>query len=64
MNGYVAMMLLPALLVLAVLIIGVASFARGGEWYQRNSNRLMRWRVGAQFVAVIVILIVAYLARG
>lgn len=64
MNGYVALMLVPALLVLAVLIVGVAGFARGGAWYERNSNRLMRWRVGAQFFAVIAVLIIAYLARG
>lgn len=64
MNGYVALMLLPVLLVFAVLVIGVVSFARGGAWYERNANKLMRLRVGAQFVAVIVVVLIAYLARG
>jgi hypothetical protein len=49
-----------SLAVLAILIFGVATFARGGEFNRRNANRIMRWRLGAQFVAVILILAFAY----
>ena len=44
-----------SLVVLVILIFGLASFARGGDFNRRNSNRLMRYRVIAQFVAVILI---------
>lgn len=50
--------------VLVILLIGLGSFARGGDFDRRNANRLMRWRVGAQAVAVILILILAYVRRG
>jgi len=53
------------LIVLAILLFGIASFARGGEFNRRNANRIMRWRLGAQFAAVIGILVFAWLGtRG
>ena len=45
------------LLVLVILMIGVISFSRGGEFNRKYSNRLMRYRIYAQAVAVIMILI-------
>ena len=54
-----------SLAVLGILIFGVASFARGGAFNRRNSNRLMRWRLGAQFVAVVLIVAFAWFkSRG
>ena len=50
-----------SLVVLGILLFGVGSFARGGEFNKRNANKIMRWRLGAQFVAVIVIVAFAYL---
>jgi hypothetical protein len=56
---------IASLAVLGILIFGIGSFARGGEFNRRNANRLMRWRLGAQFVAVILIVAFAYFkARG
>jgi hypothetical protein len=56
---------IASLAVLGILVFGIASFARGGEFNKRNANRLMRWRLGAQFVAVILIVAFAYFkARG
>jgi len=56
---------IASLAVLAILVFGVASFARGGDFNRRNANRIMRWRLGAQFVAVILIVAFAYFkARG
>lgn len=52
--------ILVALAVLAVTVIlmtGIGSFARGGEFNRRNANRLMRWRIMAQAVAIAVILL-------
>ncbi len=52
------------LVVLLILMIGIGSFAKGGEFDRRNANRLMRWRVWAQAVAVILILLLAWIRRG
>lgn len=59
---------LPTLLAVAlgfvvlVLLTGVAGFARGGPWYQRNANRLMNLRVGAQAVAVLLFALIVWLS--
>ncbi|MBK5926974.1 twin transmembrane helix small protein [Rhodobaculum claviforme] len=50
--------ILAALAVLAVagvLAIGIGGFARGGAFNARNGNRMMRWRLGLQAVAVVLI---------
>lgn len=44
--------------VVVVLMLGLGGFAEGGKFNKKNSNRLMRYRIAAQFVAVL--LIVAY----
>ncbi|KFI33529.1 hypothetical protein CG51_08795 [Haematobacter missouriensis] len=49
--------------VLIILMIGVGGFARGGEFNRRHANRIMRYRIIAQAVAVILILIFVYLRR-
>ncbi|MFN3953557.1 MAG: twin transmembrane helix small protein [Pararhodobacter sp.] len=46
--------------VLAILIFGIGSFARGGEFNRRNANKLMRYRLAAQFVAVVLIVAFAW----
>ncbi|WP_135448018.1 MULTISPECIES: twin transmembrane helix small protein [Tabrizicola] len=48
------------LLVLVILLFGIGSFAKGGEFNKRNANRIMRWRIGVQFVAVVTIVIFAW----
>lgn len=54
-----------SLVVAGILIFGIASFARGGEFNKRNGNRIMRWRLYAQFAAVLLIAGFAWLrARG
>lgn len=51
------------LVVVAILATGIGGFARGGEFNRKNGNRLMRWRLVAQAVAIAVFL--GYLwARG
>ncbi len=51
------------LAVVAVLLFGIGSFAKGGEFNKKYANRAMRWRIIAQFVAVILILLFVWL-RG
>ena len=51
--------------VLVILIIGVAGFARGGDFNRKHSNRLMRYRIYAQAVAVaLIVLFVAWRGAG
>ncbi|NQV82203.1 MAG: twin transmembrane helix small protein [Rhodospirillales bacterium] len=38
----------------AVLATGVISFAVHGDFYLRNANKLMRWRVIIQGIAVAI----------
>jgi len=46
---------LACLVVLIILMIGIGSFAKGGEFHRKHSNRLMRYRIAAQAFAVILI---------
>lgn len=52
---------IACLVVLGILLFGIATFARGGEFNRRNANRIMRWRLGVQFVAVVLIVAFAWL---
>ena len=56
-------MAIAVLIVLGILMLGLGSFGKGGDFNKKNANKIMRWRVGAQFVAVILILLFVYL-RG
>lgn len=56
---------IACLVVVAILALGIGSFGRGGEYNRRNANKLMRYRLGAQAIAVVLIVGFAYLrARG
>lgn len=53
------------LAVLGVLAVGIGGFAKGGEFNRRNGNRMMRWRLGLQAVAVVfIVLFVVVRAQG
>ena len=52
---------LATLAVLGVLIAGLITMMRGKS--ANLSQKLMRWRVGLQFVAIIVIMTTVYFAR-
>lgn len=60
------LLLLVALAMLVVLVIlatGIGGFARGGEFNRKNGNRLMRWRIIVQAVALALIMLLIWL-RG
>ncbi len=50
------------LAVLVTLILGFVNMARGGDGAPGRSNILMRYRVGIQFVA-IMLMVVGFMAR-
>lgn len=57
--------LLAALAIVAgILGWGVLTMARGGEYNVKNSNRIMRYRIIFQAVALVVIMILIWWKRG
>lgn len=58
------MVVLAVFVVLIILMIGLGGFAGGGDFNKRNSNRLMRYRIIAQAVAVVLILGFIWLRGG
>lgn len=55
---------LACVAVLIILMIGVGGFAKGGDFNRKHANRIMRWRIGAQFVAVVLILFFVWMRSG
>ena len=51
-------------IVAGILGWGVLTMARGGEYNIRNSNRIMRYRIIFQAIALVVILILIWWKRG
>ena len=49
--------------VAGILMFGIGSFGKGGEFSRKYSNKMMRWRIIAQFIAVMLILLFVWL-RG
>jgi hypothetical protein len=47
--------------VLVVLLMGLVNMFRGGS--SNTSQKLMRWRVGLQFVAIIVLMASLYFSQ-
>lgn len=56
--------LLAVLAVAVILMVGVGGFGRGGEFNRKHSNRLMRYRLIAQAVAVALILAFVYFRQS
>ncbi|CTQ31929.1 twin transmembrane helix small protein [Jannaschia rubra] len=41
--------------VLLILLTGIGGFAKGGDFNRKHANRIMRLRILAQFVAVVLL---------
>lgn len=52
---------LAVLIVLGILMFGIGTFGKGGDFNKKHANRIMRWRIGAQAVAIALILLYVYL---
>lgn len=46
---------IAVLVVLVILMIGIGGFAKGGDFNRKHANRIMRYRIIAQAVAVALI---------
>ncbi len=51
-------------IVAIILLTGIGGFAKGGEFNRKHANRIMRYRIYAQAVAVALILLFVWLRRG
>jgi uncharacterized membrane protein len=47
-------------LVAVVLMVGLYSLYRGGDFARTYSNKIMRLRIVAQFIAIVIIMAVLY----
>ena len=54
---------IACLIVLGILLTGIGGFAKGGDFNRKHANKIMRYRIYAQFVAVALILVFV-LVRG
>jgi hypothetical protein len=52
------------LIVAAILLTGIGGFAKGGDFNRKHANRIMRYRIYAQAVAVVLILLFVWIRRG
>ena len=50
--------------VAVVLILGIGTIFKGGETSKKYSNKLMQLRVLLQFIAIIILVSLAYFFKG
>ena len=55
---------IAVLIVLFVLLTGIGGFAKGGDFNRKHANRIMRYRIYAQAVAIVLILIFVLVRRS
>ena len=55
--------IITCLVVLIILMFGIGSFAKGGNFGKKYSNKLMRWRIIAQALAVLLIIVFVYFEK-
>jgi hypothetical protein len=65
-DPYFFIVLAAVLAVAVILLIGIGGFAKGGDFNKKHANRVMRWRLYMQAVAValIVAFVIFRQARG
>ena len=63
--AFLNILLVVALIAITgVLLFGVVSMAKGGDFNRKHGNALMRWRVILQAVALGIILLIYLANRG
>ena len=65
MNEFIAniVLIICSLIVLGILMWGVITMGRGGEYNKSKSNLIMRYRIIFQAFAIIVFLTILYIKR-
>ncbi|MBI6629221.1 twin transmembrane helix small protein [Pontibaca salina] len=62
-DPFFVVVLVSVLVVAVILLIGIGGFAKGGRFNRKYSNKLMRLRIVAQLIAVVLIAIYVW-TRG
>ena len=52
------------IVVAIILILGIGTLFKGGETSKKYSNKLMQLRVLLQFIAIIVLVLLAYFFKN
>ena len=60
----VVVLIICLLCVFVILCAGLFTLFKGGDTSAKWSNRLMRYRVLAQFVAIIVLMLTLWITKG
>lgn len=55
---------IACLVVVGILLTGIGGFAKGGDFNRKHANRIMRYRIYAQFGAVVLILLFVLIRGG
>jgi hypothetical protein len=63
MDPLFLLVVIAVLAVLVTLMLGLGSFTSGGEFNKKYANKIMRWRIILQAVAIAMILLFIYM-RG
>ena len=63
MSGFMSHYLVPIAIgaVAVVLLLGLVNMLRGGS--PNTSQKLMRWRVGLQFLAIVIVMVTIWLTQ-
>ena len=56
-NPLLILLAIACLAVVVILATGIGGFARGGEFNRKHGNRMMRWRLIAQAIAIAIFLL-------
>ncbi|HGG05555.1 MAG TPA: twin transmembrane helix small protein [Aliiroseovarius sp.] len=59
-----ALVIIAVLIVAVILFTGIIGFAKGGEFNRKHANRIMRYRIVAQAIAIALILLYVLFRRG
>lgn len=62
MNIFAILVAIALGAVLVVLVVGVFAMACGGEFNTKYGNRMMRWRVALQALAVVLMVVFVLMA--
>jgi len=62
MNILAVLLALALGAVIIILVFGIIAMSRGGKFNQKYGNKLMRWRVAIQALAVVLVLLFVFVA--
>ena len=64
MAGLFILAVFFAFLTLVILIIGVSTMAKDGEFKRKYGNKLMQARVACQFITVLLLILLAVVSAN